>query len=274
MKSESVYENDTFKEFLSGLGWMLLIVLGFCVVAVLKQGSFSQSTTILKISLSYGISIFSMVWLAALTIYGLIELREEKTGKAISVSFWGQFVISMIGLSLGAILAEHIKALFLGREAVSYSSTPFVILIGTFISLIFIFYDKTKSSEREIKDLAEINEELVNSKKSDYLEKIPAKIGNQTKVLDLETITYFMSSDHYTMAYTSEGEYIVEFSLKKLSTSLDPKKFIQIHRNCIVQLELINSIESGSNWVVKTKYGNELNVSRNNRKKLRNAIMS
>lgn len=106
-------------------------------------------------------------------------------------------------------------------------------------------------------------------KKSDnFLKTLITKKGTQTKIIDLEEITYFKSEDHYTFAVTQNNEFIIDLSLNSLEEKLNPEAFIRSHRNCIVRWSLIDSIGSTENSMLRLKNGVELPVSRENRKKL------
>jgi hypothetical protein len=212
-----------------------------------------------------------MIWLAYLAAETFIDWRESKTKKEVNFGFAASFATSLIGLSTGSVLGQSIRAFITGTD-INLTQVPFIIVIGSFISMMFIYRDRNKQQEVENTELNAINLKLKERRDKKYLSTITATIGNTQKVLPTTEILFFKSMDHYTHACTEEGEHIIDYSIKKLSEKLDPNKFIQIHRNCIVSLEQIESIENGSQWFVKTKSGEELRVSRNSRKKLKDSL--
>lgn len=212
-----------------------------------------------------------MIWLAYAAVETFIEWRETRTKKDVNFGFAASFMTSFVGLSAGAVLGQAIRAYITGKT-IDLSHVPFIVVIGSFISLMFIYRDRNKQQEVENAELSAINSKLKERREKKFLSTITATIGNTQKVLSTSDILFFKSMDHYTHACTEEGEHIIEYSIKKLAEELDPNKFVQIHRNCIVSLEQIESIENGNQWFIKTKSGEELKVSRNSRKKLRESL--
>jgi hypothetical protein len=270
MHKEQKTPHSEMKELPEGIKFTLLISLAFFGASLFGK-SLESWPLILKISLGYGFSIYGMIWLSYATAWRIINFREQHTGKDFCLGFWGSFAISFVGLTFGALLAEWQKAFFIGADY-NLKSVPFIIVIGSFISLMFIYRDQNKQSEKEKNELNAINELLKSRQEKEFLTTLTANLGNTQKIISVDEVLYFKSMDHYTHACTREGEHIIDFSLKKLAQELDPSRFVQIHRNCIVALSEVASIENGNQWFVKTKSGEELKVSRNSRKRLKDCL--
>ena len=69
------------------------------------------------------------------------------------MGFAGSFATSITGLSVGAMTGQLLRAFFTGKEY-QWSEIPFIIVIGSFISLMFIYRDHTKI---QIIENAELN---------------------------------------------------------------------------------------------------------------------
>ena len=65
---------------------------------------------------------------------------------------------------------------------------------------------------------------------------ISASIGNTVRMIALEDIVFFQSSDKYTRVVSRQGEAVIRTALKELLASLDPETFWQVHRSVIVRV--------------------------------------
>lgn len=267
MKNEVRNENS---EFLKGIKLALLISGAFFIVSIVgKQASLWP--LILKICIGYGLSIYTMIWLSYWCAAKFRQLFGQSNTHSEDYSFAQSFAISFTGLCLGSLLGQVIRSYFTEKE-INYSYLPFLILIGSFVSLAFIYKEKNRQQEIENSELGEINKKLKERKEKTYVKSFSAKIGNGQKIIKTSKILFFKSIDHYTHACTDEGEYIIDTSIKGLSEVLNPSNFIQIHRHSIIAIDQIDSITNGNQWFIKTRNGEELKVSRGSRKKLKEVL--
>lgn len=68
------------------------------------------------------------------------------------------------------------------------------------------------------------------------LTHVRAGSGNTVRMIPLEEVCYFQSSDKYTSVVTPEGEALLRVPLKELVAQLPPGRFQQIHRGTVVNL--------------------------------------
>jgi len=114
-------------------------------------------------------------------------------------------------------------------------------------------FKNNQNTKQKIKDFLKIYESIkVNN---NYIETISMKVGNSFKIVNVETIDLFKAEDRYVTCHTESSEYITDFTIKELSTKLDPAKFLQIHRSAIVK---INSITEAKKSLFFNGY--ELNI--------------
>lgn len=76
-----------------------------------------------------------------------------------------------------------------------------------------------------------------------YLTWIKASVGDTVRLIMVDEVQYFSSSDKYTRVVTKTSEAIIRLTLKNLIEQLDPDRFTQIHRGTIVNLQAIDRIE-------------------------------
>jgi two-component system LytT family response regulator len=66
------------------------------------------------------------------------------------------------------------------------------------------------------------------------------------------------------MIYCKEGHFLKQKTMKYFETHLDPKKFIRIHRSCIVNSAQLAEIQQygKESWILLTKQGAKLKISK------------
>ena len=94
-----------------------------------------------------------------------------------------------------------------------------------------------------------------------YSEKLPVKLGNKVSFIKVNTIKYITASGYYAELFTDEKKHLLRESLSNLITSLDPNKFIRVHRSTIINLNEIGEL-------VNSNYG-EVDVKMNDKKLFR-----
>ena len=100
-----------------------------------------------------------------------------------------------------------------------------------------------------------------NSNVANYSEKLPVKLGNKVSFIKVDAIKYITASGYYAEIYTDEKKHLLRESLSNLITSLDPNRFIRIHRSTIINLNDISEL-------VHSNYG-EVDVKMLDKKLLR-----
>lgn len=75
---------------------------------------------------------------------------------------------------------------------------------------------------------------------------IQATIGNQLRIIAIDEILFFQSTDKYTRVVMQSGEALIRKPLKELLDELDPEKFWQIHRSTIVNVRAVANVSRDS----------------------------
>ncbi len=106
------------------------------------------------------------------------------------------------------------------------------------------------------------------------LERILFKEGSKVIVVPVEKIDYVEAQDDYS-SFRSEGRsYLKIQRLSELETSLDPRKFVRIHRSFILNIERLAKIElfAKDSRTAILKDGTQLPVSRTGYDKLKELL--
>ena len=63
-------------------------------------------------------------------------------------------------------------------------------------------------------------------------------------MVEIDTIQWIEAADQYVELHTTEGTHLMRHSMSALENSLDPERFLRIHRSAIVALSCIRTLES------------------------------
>jgi DNA-binding LytR/AlgR family response regulator len=75
------------------------------------------------------------------------------------------------------------------------------------------------------------------------LEWLTVRLADTTRIVAVDEVIYFRSTDKYTEAVTAADRHLVRTPLKELLGQLNPQRFAQIHRSIIVNLGAVERIE-------------------------------
>jgi DNA-binding LytR/AlgR family response regulator len=76
----------------------------------------------------------------------------------------------------------------------------------------------------------------------DYLRFITAAHGDEIRLITVNEICYFRSSDKYTTVVTAERESLIRRQIRDIAAAVDPNRFWQIHRGTIVNVDAIAGV--------------------------------
>jgi two-component system LytT family response regulator len=106
---------------------------------------------------------------------------------------------------------------------------------------------------------------------SQPLERIVVRDGTRVFVIPVAKLDYAEAQDDY-VALASEGKkHLKQQTISSLEDTLDPSRFLRIHRSYIVNLEKVTKVEpySKDNHMVVLSNGTQLPVSRSGYTRLR-----
>lgn len=79
-----------------------------------------------------------------------------------------------------------------------------------------------------------------------------AGVGDVIRQIPVDEILYLEAQDKYVSVATRSGSALVRTGLAELAASLDPQRFVRIHRSTVVNLDAVESIRrdfAGRTWV-------------------------
>jgi two-component system, LytTR family, response regulator len=107
-----------------------------------------------------------------------------------------------------------------------------------------------------------------------YLDRLAIKADGITKFVRLKDIEWIEASSVYVTLHSSGRELLYRASLTELARSLDPSRFLRVHRSVIVNIDSIVQLEplSHGEFELLLKDGSRARVSRTYRAKLENRL--
>jgi DNA-binding LytR/AlgR family response regulator len=89
--------------------------------------------------------------------------------------------------------------------------------------------------------LTRLQQLLATPAKPEPLRWLRVQVGQTVRMVAVEEVCYFQSSDKYTTVLTRDAELLLRTPLKELLDQLDPEQFWQVHRGTLVNVQQIVS---------------------------------
>jgi len=107
-----------------------------------------------------------------------------------------------------------------------------------------------------------------------FLRRLAVEAGEKIVLVRVEDIQWMQSLGKHIRLHMREASHLLRQSLKNLQASLDPKQFLRVHRNAIVNLDHVAEfyLPPSGNMFVKLNDGVSLPLRRANRAMLRKRL--
>jgi two-component system, LytTR family, response regulator len=109
-----------------------------------------------------------------------------------------------------------------------------------------------------------------------YPARLPSRLGDRIEFVEVARVTHFYANEKLTYAATPKKDYVVDSTIAELEETLDPAKFVRIHRSTIVNLEFVKELYSwfSERMMVRISDGKdtELTVARDRVKTLKQRL--
>jgi two-component system, LytTR family, response regulator len=109
-----------------------------------------------------------------------------------------------------------------------------------------------------------------------YPVRLSSKIGDRIELVDIKRVTHFYANDKLTYAATPKKDFVIDHTIAELENTLDPDRFIRIHRSTIVNLDYVAELYTwfSERMMVRVNDGKdtELTVARDRVKALKERL--
>jgi two-component system, LytTR family, response regulator len=101
-------------------------------------------------------------------------------------------------------------------------------------------------------------------KRPRYRTRIVVRDAKGAFFLPVDAITWLEAADNYVRVHTADTSYLLRETLKNIEASLDPERFVRVHRSAMVNLEMVARVEpwSRGEYAISLRDGTRLTSSR------------
>jgi two-component system LytT family response regulator len=109
-----------------------------------------------------------------------------------------------------------------------------------------------------------------------YPNRLPSRLGDRIEFVDLGRVTHFFANDKLTFAATLKKDFVIDYTITELESTVDPARFFRIHRSTLVNLEFVREVYSwfSDRMMIRLNDGKdtELTVARDRVKGLKDKL--
>lgn len=119
-----------------------------------------------------------------------------------------------------------------------------------------------------------IQELLEGAVPEGYKNRIVVKDNGLIRIIPEQEIYYVEASDDYVKIFTKEGKYLKKSTLSHIEKTLDPKRFVRVHRSYLIPVEQLMRIEpyEKDSHIALLQGGAKIPVSKNGLAKLKEML--
>ena len=234
------------------LRWVVWLLFSLILIRYSKKRTLKKDLTTLDI-IKYFFLICSLVFFAIITISVL------------------QLLLSPEHLSFNLLFSEFIPFF-------TFQKAPIYTLGYIAIAIILHFHFANEQLQIEVQNLIELKSSHVkeyNALRSNIDDKatiLNIKIGNNHKIIPVDTINWIESDDYCVKVHTANGAaYSMRSSLKALEKKLT-SHFLRVHRKAIVNMDMAKSLNNSSSPRLILKDDSSIVISKSNLKKVKDYL--
>ena len=182
--------------------------------------------------------------------------------------FVGIFIMSLIGYFISDIQLSLSKYLSDSMVFFAYQKTPIYTLAYICFSVIIYFYYINLRLKIEISNFGLLkieNRALYEKLNVTYQDKaavLKIKVGNSYKIIAINDIFWLQADDYCVNVHMHNNNvYSLRKSLKSLEDIM-PTNFLRVHRSAIVNMEIVDEIQSNGIISLLLKNGDIIAISK------------
>jgi two-component system LytT family response regulator len=107
-----------------------------------------------------------------------------------------------------------------------------------------------------------------------WLERVPVRSAGRIDLVDVAAVDWIEAANNYVVLHAGRDAHILRSTLGELVSSLDPRRFVRIHRSAVVAVDRIARLDSLSrgDYEVVLKSGTRVLMSRTYRSEVERAL--
>jgi two-component system, LytTR family, response regulator len=78
---------------------------------------------------------------------------------------------------------------------------------------------------------------------SEYITRLAVKSGDSTTFLEVGTVDWISAAENYVELHSGKTRHLIQVTMSRLASRLNPATFVRIHRSLIVNVKRIRSVQ-------------------------------
>lgn len=113
--------------------------------------------------------------------------------------------------------------------------------------------------------------ELDRQASPQFLQRLAVEVGETIVLVRVDDIQWMQSAGKYVRLHAGDTSHVLRQSMRSLQSMLDPKRFLRVHRNVVVNLDHVSEfhLPQDGNMFVKLNNGAALPLRKGNRSEIR-----
>ena len=122
--------------------------------------------------------------------------------------------------------------------------------------------DRLTSAEHSRRALDSLLQSLASPRK--YLARLAIRTAGKTYFVNIDEVDWLRAAENYVQLHVGSARHLVHLPMQSLEESLDPAKFLRIHRSFIVNVTQVKELENAGRgeYVFVLRSGERLQSSR------------
>jgi two-component system LytT family response regulator len=206
------------------------------VVAALKEAAFDVLFLDIEMPGGSGFSVLEQIGQARMPVTVFVTAHNHYAIKA--------FDVRALDYLTKPVEPERLKAT-LERVKERIASQTALMVQEQFKSLLSVLRDEARE-------------------RKEYLKRIVVPNGTKDSVVNVDDIEWIEAADYYSCLHVGSKSLMLRETIKQLTETLDPGKFVRIHRSAIVNIAQVREILRGGRsegWVLLAN-GRRLKMSK------------
>jgi two-component system, LytTR family, response regulator len=131
---------------------------------------------------------------------------------------------------------------------------------------------RTAAPDESTRQLATVLDAIANPRR--YLSRLAIRSGDGTIFVAIDEVEWIEAAQNYVRVHARAGTYLIHVSMNTIETSLDPERFVRIHRSYIINLRQIKQLWTlvHGQYVLELVSGERLQSGRTYGEKIRTML--
>jgi two-component system LytT family response regulator len=131
---------------------------------------------------------------------------------------------------------------------------------------------RAASADESTRQMQAVLDAIANPRQ--YLSRLAIRSGDRTILLAIDEVEWIEAAQNYVRVHAGQATHLLHVPMNTIETSLDPERFVRVHRSHIVNLQSIKHLWTLSHgqYILELISGERLQSSRSYGEKIRTLL--